>query len=135
MLVLKLTTLLHKSPNMDYVKHNKLVKNTLPSHHVKHDDAIIPSNCRRAEKQAVSRHPGWLELSLKRVLSVEFVGLSPGIPKELSEVHTSFTAPRLGIAQALMPSCILLRVPHNRIVGGLEAWMSCSMREVWLAGV
>jgi hypothetical protein len=30
-----------------------------------------------AENQAVSRHPGWLDLSLRRVLSVEFVELSP----------------------------------------------------------
>jgi hypothetical protein len=69
-------TLLHKRPDMHYVKH-KLVKNTLPSHHVKHDDTRVPPNCRSAEKQAVSRHPGWLDLSLKRVLSVEFVELSP----------------------------------------------------------
>jgi hypothetical protein len=69
------TLLLHKGPDMHCVKH-KLVKNTLPSHHVKHDDARLPSNCRRAEKQVVSRHPGWLDLSLKPVLSVEFVELS-----------------------------------------------------------
>jgi hypothetical protein len=69
-------TLLHKSPDMHYDKH-KLVKNTLPSHHVKHDDTRVPPNCIRAEKQAVSHHPGWLELSLKRVLPVEFVDLSP----------------------------------------------------------
>jgi hypothetical protein len=68
--------LIHKSPDMHYVKH-KLVKNTLPSHHVRHDDTRVPPNCRRAEKQAVSRHPGWLDLSLKRVLSVKFVKLSP----------------------------------------------------------
>jgi azurin len=55
-------TLLHKSPDMHYVKH-KLVKNTLPSHHVKHDDTRVSPNCRRAEKQAVSRHSGWLDLS------------------------------------------------------------------------
>jgi hypothetical protein len=61
---------------MHYVK-QKLVKNTLPSHHVKHDDTRVPPNFRRAEKQAVSRHPGWLDLSLQRVLSVEFVELSP----------------------------------------------------------
>jgi hypothetical protein len=65
-------TLLHKRPDMRYVKH-KRVKNTLPSHHVKHDDTRVPPNCRKAEKQAVSRHPGWLDLSLKRVLSVECV--------------------------------------------------------------
>jgi hypothetical protein len=42
----------------------------------------------------------------------------------------------VGIAQALIPSCILLRVPHNGIFGGgLEAWVPCSMREVWFAGV
>jgi hypothetical protein len=69
-------TLLHKSPDMHYVKH-KLVKNTLPSHLVKQTDTRVPPNCRRAEKQAISRHPGWLDLSLKRVLSVEFVELSP----------------------------------------------------------
>jgi hypothetical protein len=66
------TTLLRESPAMHYVKH-KLVKNTLPSHHVKHDDTRVPLNCRRAEKQALSRHSGWLDLSLKRVLSMEFV--------------------------------------------------------------
>jgi hypothetical protein len=60
---------------MHYVKH-KLVKNTLPSHHVKHDDTLVSPNCRRAEKKEVSRHLGWLDLSLKRVLSVEFVELS-----------------------------------------------------------
>jgi hypothetical protein len=63
---------------MQYVKH-KLVNNTLPSHRVKHDDTRVPPNYRRAEKQAVSRYPGGLDLSLKRVLSVEFV-----------ELHTSF---------------------------------------------
>jgi hypothetical protein len=68
--------LLHKSPDMYYVKH-ELVKNTLPSHHVKQDDTRVPPNCRRAEKQAISRHPGWLDPSLKRVLSVEIVELSP----------------------------------------------------------
>jgi hypothetical protein len=52
------STVLHKIPDMHYVKH-KLVKSTLPSHHVKHDDTRVPPNCRRAEKQAVSRHPGW----------------------------------------------------------------------------
>jgi hypothetical protein len=61
---------------MHHVKH-KLVKNTLSSHHVKHDDTRVPLNCRRAEKQGVSRHPGWLDLSLNRVMSVEFVELSP----------------------------------------------------------
>jgi hypothetical protein len=61
---------------MHYVKH-KLVKNTFPSHHVKHDDTRVPPNCRRAGKQALSRHPVWLDLNLKRVLSVEFVELSP----------------------------------------------------------
>jgi hypothetical protein len=69
-------TFIHKSPDMHYDKH-QLVNNTLPSHHVKHDDARVPPNRRRAEKQAVSRHTGWLDLSLKRVLSVEFVVLSP----------------------------------------------------------
>jgi hypothetical protein len=66
-----------KSPDMHYVKH-KLVKNTLPSHHVKHDDPRVPPNCRKSGKQAVCRHPRWLvDLNLKRVLSVEFVELSP----------------------------------------------------------
>jgi hypothetical protein len=69
-------TLLHKSPDVHYVE-QKLVKNTLPSHLVKHDGNEIPPRCRRAEKQAVSRHPIWLDLSLKRVLSVELVELSP----------------------------------------------------------
>jgi hypothetical protein len=69
-------TLLHKSLDMHYVEH-KLVKNTLPSHHVKHDDTRVPPNCRKAGKQAVSRHPGWLDISLEQVLSVEFVELSP----------------------------------------------------------
>jgi hypothetical protein len=69
-------TLLHKSPDMHNVKH-KLVTNTLHSHHVKHDDTQVPRKCRRAGKQAPSRHPVWLDLSLKRVLSVEFVELSP----------------------------------------------------------
>jgi hypothetical protein len=68
-------TLFHKMPDMLYVKH-KLVKNTLPSHQIKHDDTQVPPNCRKAKKQAVSRHPGWLYL-LKQVLSVEFVKLSP----------------------------------------------------------
>jgi hypothetical protein len=61
---------------MHYVA-NSLVENTLPSHHVKHEDTQVPSKCRRAEKQAVSRYPVWLDLSLKRVFSVEFVELSP----------------------------------------------------------
>jgi hypothetical protein len=46
--------LLHSSPDMRYVKH-KLVKNTLPSHHAKHDDTQVPLNCRRAGKQAMVR--------------------------------------------------------------------------------
>jgi hypothetical protein len=58
-----LFTLLHKSLDMHYVK-PELVKNTLPSHHVKHDDTRVTPNCRRSEKQAVSHHPGWLDLSL-----------------------------------------------------------------------
>jgi hypothetical protein len=53
------TTLLRKSPGMHYVKH-LLVKNTPPSHHVKHDDSLV-----------------WIDLSLKRVLSVELVELRP----------------------------------------------------------
>jgi hypothetical protein len=69
-------TLLHKSPEMHYVEH-KLVKNTLPFHHIKHGDTRVSPNCRIPEKQAVTRHPGWLDLTLKRVLSVEFVELSP----------------------------------------------------------
>jgi hypothetical protein len=78
------------SPDMHCVKH-KLVKNTLPSHHVKHDDTRVPPNCSRAGKQAVGRHPGWLDPSLKRVLSVEFVELiSPQIPTKVFELHTSF---------------------------------------------
>jgi hypothetical protein len=56
-------TLLHKCPDMHYVEH-KLVKNMLPSHHVKHDDGTkARPKCRRAEKQAVSRHPVWLDMS------------------------------------------------------------------------
>jgi hypothetical protein len=75
---------------MHYVKH-KQVKNMLPSHHVKHDDTRVPSpNSRRAKKQVVSRHQGWLDLTLKRVLSVEFVELGPSIPMNLSKLHTSF---------------------------------------------
>jgi hypothetical protein len=69
-------TLLNKIPDMHYVYH-KLVKNTLPSHYVKHDDTRVPPNCRGAQKQTVSRHTGWLDLNLKRVLSVECVELSP----------------------------------------------------------
>jgi hypothetical protein len=65
-----------KSPDVHYVEH-RLVKNTLPSHYVQHDDTRVPPDCRRAEKPAVSRHPGWLKISLKQVLSVEFVELSP----------------------------------------------------------
>jgi hypothetical protein len=53
---------------------HKLVKNTLPSHH---DDTHAPPNSRRAGKQAPKRHPVWLDTSLRRVLSVEFVELSP----------------------------------------------------------
>jgi hypothetical protein len=70
------------------------------------------------------------------VLSVEFVELSPYIPRKLSGLHPSLRVPRLGIAQALIQSCILLCVPHNRVLrGGLEAWVPCSMREAWFAGV
>jgi hypothetical protein len=61
---------------MHYVKH-KLVKNTLPTHHVKHDDTQLPRKFRRFGKQAVSRHSGWLDQSFKQVLSVEFVELRP----------------------------------------------------------
>jgi hypothetical protein len=74
---------------MHDVKH-KLVKNTLPSHHVKHDDIRVAHNCRRTGKPSVSRHMGGLDLSLKRVLSVEFVELSALIPMKLFELHTSF---------------------------------------------
>jgi hypothetical protein len=77
--LVKVRSILHSSTKVrtcNMLKH-ELVKNTLPSHHVKHDDTRVPLNCRRAEKQAVSRHHGRLDLSLKRVLSVEFVELSP----------------------------------------------------------
>jgi hypothetical protein len=37
----KTTTLLYEIPDTNYVKH-KEVKNTLPSHHVKHDDTQVP---------------------------------------------------------------------------------------------
>jgi hypothetical protein len=41
---------------------------------VKHDDTHVPlSKCKRAEKQAVSRHPVRLDLGFQRVLSVKFV--------------------------------------------------------------
>jgi hypothetical protein len=40
-----------KSPDMHYyIEHNKLVKNMLLSHHVKHNDTQVPPKCRRAEK-------------------------------------------------------------------------------------
>jgi hypothetical protein len=68
-------TLLHKNPDRRNVKH-KLVKSTLPSHHVKHDDPQVPPKYKRAGKEAANRHPVWLDVSLKRVLSVEFVKLS-----------------------------------------------------------
>jgi hypothetical protein len=73
------STLIHRSPDMHFGKH-KLVKNTLPTHHGKHDGTQVPPNCRRAGKQALSRHPGRLGLSLKRVLSVEFAELNPYTP-------------------------------------------------------
>jgi hypothetical protein len=50
------STPLHKIPDINYVKH-RLVKNTLPSHHVKHHDTRVQPKCRRAEQQAASRHP------------------------------------------------------------------------------
>jgi hypothetical protein len=81
--------MLHKITDIHNVKY-KLVNNTPPSHHVKHDDTQVPPKCRRAEKQAASRHPVWLDLSLKRLLSVEFVDLSPYIPRKLPKLHTSF---------------------------------------------
>jgi hypothetical protein len=55
-----------------YVTH-KLVKNTVPCHNVKHNDTLVPPKCRKSGKQAVSNHSVWLDLSLKRVLSVEFI--------------------------------------------------------------
>jgi hypothetical protein len=56
----------------------KLVKNTLRTHHVKHNDETrVPPKRGRAGKQAVGRHPLWSNLSLKRILSVEYVELSP----------------------------------------------------------
>jgi hypothetical protein len=61
---------------MHYVK-PKLVKNTRPYHIVKHDDTKVPPKCRRAGKQVVSRNSAWLDFSLKRVLLMEFVELSP----------------------------------------------------------
>jgi hypothetical protein len=81
-------TLLHKNPDMHNVKY-KLVKSTLPSHYVKHDDPKVPPKNRRAGKQAANRHPVWLDLSLKRVLSVEFVELSTSISRKLFKLHTS----------------------------------------------
>jgi hypothetical protein len=58
----------HKSPDMRYVEH-KLVKNTPRSHHVKRDDTQVPPTCKKAEEQAISRHPVWLDLSfIKRLL-------------------------------------------------------------------
>jgi hypothetical protein len=107
--------LLHKIPGIQYVKH-KLVKNTLPSHQVKHDDTQVPPKCRRARKQAANHHPVWFDLSLKWMLSVEFVELSPQIPMKLSKLHTSFWAPRLGTAQALI-LCCLISFSHNLIFG------------------
>jgi hypothetical protein len=73
-------TLLYKSLDMRYVKH-ELVKNAPPSYHVKHDDTQVPPKCSRAGKQAVSHHSVWLDLSLKRVLSVEFVELAQNFPR------------------------------------------------------
>jgi hypothetical protein len=66
---------------MHYAKH-KLVKSTLPSHHVRHHDTRVPPNCRRAGKQAASRHPEWLDISLKRVLlPVAVVAFNPQFPR------------------------------------------------------
>jgi hypothetical protein len=40
---------LHKSSDMHYYVEHKLVKNTLPSHHVKHDDTMVPPKFRSRE--------------------------------------------------------------------------------------
>jgi hypothetical protein len=122
---------------MHYVKH-KLDKNTLPSHHVKHDDTRVPPNCRRAQKQAASRHPGWLDLSLKRVLSVEFVELSPFPGNCLnytrhSERHAWALLKRS--YQAAYFSVFHITKFLGLFGGGLEAWVLWSMREIWFAGV
>jgi hypothetical protein len=47
-------TLLHKSPDTNNVMH-RLVKNTVPYHHAKHDDTHVPPTCRRrGDKQVVA---------------------------------------------------------------------------------
>jgi hypothetical protein len=56
---------LRKSPDMHHVKH-KLIKNTRPSHHAKHDDTQVPPKCSRAGKQVISRHSQWLDLLMWR---------------------------------------------------------------------
>jgi hypothetical protein len=127
-------TLLHKSSDMYFVKH-KLVKNSLPTHHAKHDETEVPPKCRRAGKQAVSRHLVWLNLSLKRVLPVEFVGLSPYFRKYTRRVERHAWALLKRSYQAVYCSVIHITIFGGLVARGLEAWMPCSTREVWFAGV
>ena len=75
-LILRDSSSLHKSPDMQDVKHMP-IKNTLPYHPVTHDDTRVPPKCRRGGKPSISRHPRWLVLNLKRVLSAELVELWP----------------------------------------------------------
>jgi hypothetical protein len=71
---LMICTIFHKSLVIMHYGNRKQVKNTRPSHHDKHDDThATPNNYSRAGKISFIRHSVWLDMSLKRALSVEFV--------------------------------------------------------------
>jgi hypothetical protein len=75
-LIFRDSSSLHKSPDMQNAKHMP-IPNTLPYHPVTHDDTRVPPKCRSGGKPTISRHPRWLVLNLKRVLSAELVELRP----------------------------------------------------------
>jgi hypothetical protein len=62
-------TILYQRPDMQHTFH-ELARNTYPSHHVQEEDTQVPTNCSRAEEQAIiSRHSVWLVGSFKRQFS------------------------------------------------------------------
>jgi hypothetical protein len=58
-------TLLHKIPDMHYVKH-KLVKNMRPSHNVKHNDTQVPHKCSTTQVYPSAVEPGSKQLVVIR---------------------------------------------------------------------
>jgi hypothetical protein len=127
-LIIRDASSLHKSPDMQNVKH-KPIKNTLPYHPVTHDDTRVPPKCRSGGKPTISRHPRWLVLNLKRVLSVERVQLRP----EILEYWLNFTrrnerhvwAFTKRLYQLAYYSLLHIPICMETLGGGMEARVPC----------